>query len=228
MALFPYSFKTADGRELTIDFTSVEDFDEVSGFILEHFVTKPPIRQLNQYDEASGKSPSSPWLLEYVRECVIQPKTSLVARDPQGRLAAVRINKVEDRPVSGPDIHEYSEWNLITAYLAELYRDVDLFSLFDTDKIFNLAIISVSSEYTKQGLATELYKLSLQVAKDLGVEVVKTEAGSEYVAKAVKNLGFSTFKALDFASVEYNGTRPLANAPGMGDHKIARLMARRL
>lgn len=230
MKSFPQSYETRDGRTLLVDFARLEELHEIYDFIVEHFIPSPPIRQLSQYDDGPEEFKRPSWLLEYVRKCLHQPH-SLRVRDPNSlQLAAVMLNIVEEPSAPGNDVHpkNLEPENLTMAYLAELYRDVDLFKLLDVDRIFHLSIVAVSSDYAQQGLASKLYQLSLDIASELGIGAAKTEAGSSYVAKLATKYGFVSYKALDFAAIDFNGTKPLAEALGMGEHKTARLMARPL
>ena len=227
MTSLPHSFETNDGRLLTIDFGRLEELEEVYDFSVLYFVSEPPIRQLSQCDDDPKGYKPPDFLKDYVRKCLSEPR-SLLARDSNGKLAAVMLNVVEERLDGGEGVHEFSEQNLTTAYLEELYRGVDLFEILDVDKIFHLAIVAVSSDYARQGLASKLFKMSLNVAAELGIGAAKTEAGSAYVAKVATKYGFVSYKNLDFASIEYNGDKPLADAKGMGEHATAHLMARHL
>ena len=224
---FPLSLETMDGRDLIVDLARPDERQEIYDFLLVNFIPVPPIRQLSQYDDGPEEFKRPAWVLEYVGECISQPY-SLLARNKDGTLVAVMLNILESRKEE-EEHSPYWDWNLTTAYMAALYKNLDLFTILECDQIFHLTIVSVSPNYAKQGLATKLYQLSLDlIAPTTGAGGVKTEAGSIYVARLATKLGFNTYKTLEFASIEYEGRFPLANKEGIEEHSTARLMARRL
>lgn len=221
----PRSFETVGGRRLVIDLARPEKAQEIEDFLMVHFIPVSPIKQLCQLnDEENGKPP---WLREGVDECVERPY-SLVIRDGNGMMVAVMLTVLEKKPME--PIQYPAEWKLVAAYLTELNRGVDLYSIFDTDQIFHLEMVAVSSEYAHQGLAKLLYELSLELLAETGeTVVVKTEAASSYIARIAAKLGFTVYNSIDFASVPYGGSYPLAgDSAGLGEHRTGRLMARRL
>lgn len=152
-------------------------------------------------------------------------------RDPAagGLLAAVLLNVIEQRPEVVAAEQQEEDFGLLTVYLKELNKGVNFFDIFETDRIMHNIIVAVSSKYTRLGLASKMYELSLDIAAAMGVKAVKTEAGSTYTARVASKLGYTTFKVLDLASLEYLGTKPLANCAELAScNPVARLMARRV
>lgn len=223
----PQTLETIEGRPLKIELARAEGVQEIFNFLLDHFIPVPPIRQLSQYDDGLEEHRKPLWVRDYVQKCIDQPYSLLIRNESDGQLVAVMLNILEEKSSyhSEPPVH-----NLTTTYLTELYKDVDLFAQLETDRIFHLAIVAVASEYAHHGLATKLYELSINLfAGPSRAGAIKTEAGSAYVARVATKLGLAVYKSLDFASIEYEGSYPLAkDSEGMGEHKTARLMARRL
>ena len=117
----------------------------------------------------------------------------------------------------------------LATFCKELYKGIDLFALLETDRFFHLGDLTVSCDYARQGLATKLYQLSLEIAVKLGVPAAKTYAASTYTAKLAAKLGFSTFNTVDYATLEHKGTMPFTKYPDvLVDHPSVLLMARRL
>ena len=113
--------------------------------------------------------------------------------------------------------------------LQALTSDHDLFTLYNTDKVFEIAVVAVSSDYGRKGLATKLMEFSIQIAIEIGAGVVKVEAISEHSAQIASKLDFTVLKSIDYATFEYDGIKPLAgNYEMLSEHPTARLMARRL
>lgn len=221
----PQSFESVDGRRLIIDRARQEEAQEIEDFLMAHFVPVPPIKQLCTLEDGRVAKPA--WLRHCVDECLERPY-SLVIRDKNGMIVAALLTVLEKKSLE--PINYPSEWKLLVPYLTELNRDVDLFSIFGTDQIFHLELVAVSSEYARQGLAKFLYKLTLDLLAETGeTVVVKTEAASSYIARLAAQLGFSVYNTISYASIEYNGSYPMAkDSAGLGDHQTCKLMARRL
>lgn len=221
---FPQPFDMADGRRLSIQVAQQDDIEDIYSFLIEHFFSRPPVLQLCKYDSSMTETQKEEWIRGHINHCTSLP-ISLVVRDMDGQLVAVRLNVIEERPPDGVTAKE--ELNLCTAFKSQLNRGVDLYKVLETDRILHMAMVAVSSDYGQVGLGTRLYQLSMEIGVSNGVGGIKTEAASVYVAKLVTKLGFETFNTLDYAQLELNGSRPLVGVD-MGEHQIGRLMARRL
>ena len=56
-----------------------------------------------------------------------------------------------------------------------------------------------------------------------------TEAASSYTAKLADDLGYTTLRTMDYASLEHNGTSPFSKYPEeLAKHPTFSLMARRI
>ncbi len=59
----------------------------------------------------------------------------------------------------------------IFSFLYSINQDLDLFTKFRVDRIFECRILSVDQNYRGQGLARKLLEKSLQVATEAGFKV---------------------------------------------------------
>jgi GNAT superfamily N-acetyltransferase len=234
---FPRKLKLNTDRELVIDQVRLEDLDEITDFIQQHFQAEIPNSYLIPYDEKRAES-FRPFLSTYIR-LIISQSVSLCVRDPRagGRLAAVRLNKMEYRndPKEKPWSAEKEEQSpqdklLIFALLESLNEGINLFDLYNTDTILHLERVAVSRDYTRMGLAGELYRLSIEIAKNVGAGAIVTEAVSEYAQAAAQKFGLQTLKEIVYEEYELeDGSRPYAPCTeGLGVHRTAKLMARSL
>ncbi|XP_016982273.1 arylalkylamine N-acetyltransferase 1 [Drosophila rhopaloa] len=69
----------------------------------------------------------------------------------------------------------------------------NLFEHFDVVRMFDVRILSVDSGYRGQGIANELVKQSLAVAKDNGFRVMKADATGIFSQKIFRSHGFEVF-----------------------------------
>ena len=234
--LYPREFKTCDGRVLVIDCARPDDSEEITDFIQQHFIAKNPNLYLIPYIEDEAES-FRPFLTGYMN-LMISQSVSLTVRDPSagGKLAAVRMNKIENR--NDPKEEEESpeegkppkEVLLIFALLGALNEGINLFDQYKTDKILHLAMVAVSSDYGRLGLASELYKLSIEIGQNIGAGAIVTEAVSVYAAKAAASFGLQTLREVVYEEFQLeDGSKPYAPViKELGDHRTGKLMARSL
>ncbi|EFX76241.1 hypothetical protein DAPPUDRAFT_249096 [Daphnia pulex] len=229
MEPFPRNLVARNGRVFTIDFARPADLDEVVQFLRQHFFSTSPncylVNRSNGPIEDGG-------LHNYLSGCVKDPPVSLTVRDSDGRLAAVRLNELEEpgalhHEALTPPANEKPR--LIMSLLGDLEEGIDLFTTFSTKKILALAMMAVDKSYGQLGLATTLVSLSLDLAKANGAGAVKVCAVSQHAARVAAKNGLETIRTIDYATYEFNGEKPLAQLTDLlAEHSVAVLMARRL
>ena len=177
MDSFPRNFVAKDGRVFTVDFARPDELNEVVQFLKDHFFSTSPncylVNRSNGPVEDDG-------LLNYISGCVKDP-VSFTVRDSAGRLAAIRLNELEE---PGALHHAAPEkTSLIMSLLGDLEEGIDLFTTFKTKKILALVMTAVDKTFAQLGLATTLVRLSLELAKANGAGAVKVCAVSQHAAK---------------------------------------------
>ena len=227
-------------QDLAVHIARPDEAQEVYEFLLHHFFPQAPIRQLGLYDESEeAKRPA--WIEELVRDCLRTPH-SLLVRDSRlhNQIVAVAVNEMkscsiaEKRPTddepnrnsrSSSDPAQIPVGRLHKAVLKEIHQHVDMFNIYETDKKMEFSIAAVDERYSRQGLASKLMELALEIAKEAGAGVIWTEALSAYTAKVANKFGFDTLKSIDYSEFRFEGYTPLANIPG---HRTGHLMARKI
>jgi hypothetical protein len=63
----------------------------------------------------------------------------------------------------------------LTTVARKMYEGRDLFALFETDRIFHLNIMAASCEYARQGLATKMVQMSLEIAVEMGFQAASIQ-----------------------------------------------------
>jgi len=112
------------------------------------------------------------------------------------------------------------------ALLGALNEGIDLHSIYKTNRILLLGILSVHPAYTRLGLGKTLTKLSCQLGEAHGVGAIKVNALNQYTFQAAVACGFQTHATLDFSYFELDGVRLFENDPVfLNEHPKARLMA---
>lgn len=218
-----------------IDFAKPDQLEEIFLFVKEHFMDVAPCAQIFAVDLATLSSEEYQKKVDsfcgfLVEEC-LRPPLSLTVRDPSqgGQIAAVVLNYMEYRPAAEKEKPIEEEPILMDALREALIRNLDLFALYGTDKVLHWYMVAVSAQYGRRGLATKLLELTEELAVRNGAGAVKALAISEYAARAAVKRGFTTLNSVAYATLEYKGTRPLADCQeSLGDHTTARFMALRL
>lgn len=206
-----------------------EELDEVIDFVKKYFVSFAPVRQLVGYDDDIEETKEQSWLVEPVKHTLSKPHSLLVRDSADGRLVAVRLNMMKERNEALTVLEPRSrgEGGLAIEFLKSVNEGIDVFSLYNVDRVLYLFLLAVRSDLGRLGLAAKLYELSIEIAKENGAGALKFEAGSEFAARASMKVGFVPLKSVNFADLELDGERPLANDDcGLGVHRVGRLMGR--
>jgi len=225
---FPITVRLSNGDSpVIIDIAKPDVAEEIGEFFMLNFTPVSPNSELQEYDASPPEIDvqKQQFWLNLRRETLSQLHSMTVREQSTGRLVAVIYNRMETPTTEHPEFPK----RLVTAILQTLTKDHNLFTLYETDKVLDIIIVTVSSDFGRKGLATKLMELSIQLAIQSGAGAIQVEAVSEYTARAASKLGFEILKSIDYATFEYDGIKPLAGKEKMlSEHPAARLMARRL
>ncbi|XP_059082292.1 uncharacterized protein LOC131879858 [Tigriopus californicus] len=117
--------------------------------------------------------------------------------------------------------------HIITVLHEVNQRGAHIFQELGTDVVFDIKMVTTDKLNRKSGLATDLIRKSINLARDLGYTAAKTEATGIYSRKASERLGFTM--TAEFFYDEYiaaDGTTGIFS--DMGNHKCATLLVKRL
>ncbi|KAF6023537.1 hypothetical protein EB796_018134 [Bugula neritina] len=84
-------------------------------------------------------------------------------------------------------------------FLDKVFTESNLFTHLSVDKVFMIHVTSVLQEYTRRGLANEMTKKVLEVAREAGFEYAVSESTSSYTQhNKIKRFGFEKIFEIDF------------------------------
>ncbi|CAH2006044.1 unnamed protein product [Acanthoscelides obtectus] len=83
----------------------------------------------------------------------------------------------------------------IFGLLNNVNKQVDLFSKYNVDKIFDLRILSVDAQFRGRGVAKELFSRSEIIAEEYGFQLMKVDATSLFTQKVCESFGLEVEKA---------------------------------
>ncbi|KPJ14006.1 hypothetical protein RR48_03112 [Papilio machaon] len=105
------------------------------------------------------------------------------------------------------------KYNKIFTILYTVSRDLNLFSTYQVDRILECRIISVSNVARGKGLAKELMKRSIDVAKEKQFKLFKVDATGAYSQRICSSLGLRTLRRVRYADYCGADGRPVFNVP---------------
>lgn len=92
------------------------------------------------------------------------------------QIAGVALNGISRRGDEEKALEEMAsidniQYHRIFGLLHNVNKELDLYTKYDIEKIFELRILSVGSNYRGQGLAKELFLRSELIAEEYGLKV---------------------------------------------------------
>ncbi|KAH8261748.1 hypothetical protein KR044_012774, partial [Drosophila immigrans] len=142
--------------------------------------------------------------LEHHSLATLQDQLSIMAvderkdSDTHGQIAGVILNGVL-RPGDTEQALDKLQFSCDSNYkkiFELLYRhslQVDLFTRYNVNRIFDVRILSVDSRYRGQGIAKELVRRAEQVARESGYRLLKADATGIFSQKILRSHGFEAF-----------------------------------
>nr|CAH7738114.1 unnamed protein product [Callosobruchus chinensis] len=174
-------------------------FDDVIDHLRENFPDEP----LNASVGLSIKGQPCP-LLEKYDIMTLQEGMSVMAVDKEtGMIAGVALNGTCNKG----DVEKSQEnmktvdsvpFHRIFGLLNNVNKEVDLFSKYNVDRIFDLRILSVDARFRGRGVAKELFSRSEILAEEYGFKLMKVDATSLFTQKVCESFGLKVVKSVRY------------------------------
>ena len=202
----------------------MEDFAE------EQYYRATPIREIFAFNDVT-KEDWLAWKRARLLKCIQHPKSNLVTvrEKNTGRLLAFQALSIRERSEVWADSFVESDrsaaWRL-RAILGKLDEGVDLFSIYQTERILHIWFTAVRADFRGQRLVgirnPTCRALFAKIAHDNGIGAMRAEAVSRYSSpekcwEPIKIIRYESFQLSD-------GTRPF-DGINLGVHQTAKLMA---
>lgn len=206
-----------------------EENVKVTEFLLAYFFPEVPIGKVVDMDVDSEVRP---WIFDFIHLILTtNPSTSIQFRQRStGRIWAVAINVIEnDATTASPDLadfvhpHRHPKMYMNLTFLEEL--SAVLPPSPGSDKLLNIFMVAVDPNYGRRGLGSNLIRLSVQLAAQLGIKTVVSQAVNHYAIKSLEKCGFRSVKQLLYSQFVYHGDTPLVND---GVHQRAKYLVLQL
>ncbi|XP_014294929.1 arylalkylamine N-acetyltransferase 1 isoform X1 [Microplitis demolitor] len=141
----------------------------------------------------------------------IDESLSLMAVSSNGNIVGVQLNGTTVAPedTDEPDFIkncENEKFKKILRLLHYVDRKADVLSRYPDKKMIDVKIISVDSNWRGKGIAATLCKKTMEMAKELNYDYIRTDASSHFTGKLCKRLGFEPIYELKYQDyVDSNG-----------------------
>ncbi|KAL4715774.1 hypothetical protein ACJJTC_006353 [Scirpophaga incertulas] len=106
-----------------------------------------------------------------------------------------------------------AKFNKIFTILYTVSRDLDLFDTFDVDRIMECRIISVADQARGRGLAKELMKRSIQLAREEDFKLFKVDATGAFSQRICSTLGLRELRKVRYAEYCDSSGKPIFCVP---------------
>ncbi|XP_074033287.1 arylalkylamine N-acetyltransferase-like 7 isoform X3 [Leptinotarsa decemlineata] len=180
-------------RKMEYGLISGPKFDEV----IKHLRNSFPDEPLNASVGLSVRGKPCELLEKYDLH-TLEEGMSLMAMDAKTKeIAGVALNGISRKGDVEKSLEEMKsidniQYQRVFGLLNNVNKDLDLFTKYNVEKIFELRILSVDDKYRGRGLAKELFSRSEMIAKEYGFELMKVDATSFYTQKISESFGFTT------------------------------------
>lgn len=226
------------GRKMAVDIAKHEEIEEIGIFLGKHFFSVSPALHLISWDHGNPldekvQMENQQLVLDYLLRCLNSGPYSLVVREQTtsadySPLIAVLICRIENK-TDGKEEKKVLPDRLFFAITEALKKDVDLFALYQTDKIIQFSMMAVDKQYVHQGVGLQVLELAIARARESGAGAIKAEGINHVITRNFTKFGCTAHKTIDYATFEYKGVKPLSeNKELLSEHPVATLVALRL
>ncbi|CAG7824551.1 unnamed protein product [Allacma fusca] len=197
-----------DWNGFKIRLVTVEDIEKIQSHLIDNFYRDEPLCNSMGYSEDMGEDFFQIW------KTFVSHNLSLVALDSEtNEIAGVRItlDHHKDFDWSVYNMKSWQALNILTI-LGMVEDKANIYEEFNIDRYADWFLVSVDKKYRGRRLAQELYKRSINLAKEKGLPLVKCIFSSPYSRKAGANLGFQELGSVrGTEAVDENGEKIFPN-----------------
>lgn len=191
----------------------LEDAEELFDFYCRHFFYVDPLGTMGAFDVMNSEEVKV--LRRDMVGSAVKDGVSLIIRGSNGSVIGAAVNKLTKKRVNShsdsQDINQRLVWKLVH----ELNKDIDFFTIGNTDVYVYMYMLAIDDAFRRQGLASELIKGTIELAKENRAGLIKAEFLSSFAYQAAIKFAFKTLRSIDYNKFEYNGTKPLSTCNGL-------------
>lgn len=198
----------SDANSLHYSDLTEDDVEEVIAFMAEHFYPREPVSTGLHMTYDDNKE----WIHGSVRDWV-KSGVSVVARDPitekvAGTILATILTRDQSNTYEQALMSPKSKVKTLHTVLSVLEAAVDFFSRYQkVDRILELAMITVSEEFSGRGVGRRLVQESENRGQRLGCQLATAQATAVPSQRLLYRLGYESLYTMDYTTFEIAGDR---------------------
>lgn len=210
--IFSLSFFTKQSipRPFSVRLAKAQDEPHVMHFIRENFYSEEPLlKSLN-----ITKAMANPCLESHL-SCHLKDGFSLIAvENEDNRIVGVALNQRNcvwdgDHLRSRADRTQCDRLRKLFYIWSIVSKESQLHQRFNTDCIFEIAILATAREVQQQGIGYQLTAQSLRLARDLGFEVARMDCTNEYSSRLAQRAGMECMWSVPYNHLVDHAKKPV-------------------
>ncbi|KAL9704022.1 hypothetical protein quinque_007540 [Culex quinquefasciatus] len=210
--VFTLSFlaKQSIPRPFTIRLAKAQDDPHIMHFIREHFYCQEPLLKSLKVT----KSMANPCLESRLCDHLKDGFTMIAVENKDNRIVGVAVN--QRNCVWDGDLLKHKADSVKCDSLRKLFyiwsivsTEPKLHEKYNTDCIFEIAILATAREAQGQGIGYQLTVHSLNLARDLGFEVARMDCTSEYSSRLAQRAGMECIWSVPYKHLVDNAKKPV-------------------
>lgn len=180
----------------TIKVAEEIDAVEIYNFKKVHFDTSEPVR-VSHVNIICGHRDIK-HLLRHVKN-----KNVLIAvESSSNNLVGFSICEMVDEKVKSEGIEtEDQALQDLISFFAFVEEKSKIHQRFGVEEHFKILVVSVHRDYARQGIATKLFKASLDLGKSKNSKLISVDCSSKYTAKIAENMGMELITTVTYDEV---------------------------
>ncbi|XP_075168790.1 arylalkylamine N-acetyltransferase-like 2 [Haematobia irritans] len=202
-----------------------KDLDRVEEFLMENFLRNAPLSSCPPVKEPSAEDK------EKIRKCIEIYGCSLMALEGDtlvGVFVAMPKNRssIDEYFENAQQLGKTNKYGQIMQLLGEINRDAGIFDRYGVDEILYLYIASVASSHGGRGIAAQMTRELMRLAKEWNYKVLSMDCSSYYCTRVCERLGLECLNTVVFEDYKDESGNPIFK-PAL-PHRAMKTFAQRL
>lgn len=210
---------------ISIELITEDDSEEVLKMLKKFFFKDEPLNTYVDLGECKE-------LEKYSTKC-IHEHCSYKAVNSRGEIVGVNINglisrpkETDEPPAKLADGVEHPKFKKIMALMDHVDENFNIFDLYsDVDRLLDVKIMSVDSNYRGLGIAGKLTDRTMQYVKDNNIKLVHVLCSSHFSARVMEKMDFQEVYKLPYQDYLVNGEQVFNPAK---PHVAVRILTKRM
>lgn len=210
---------------ISIELITEDDAEEVLKMLKKFFFKDEPLNTFVDLGECKE--------LEKYSTKSLHEHCSFKAVNSRGEIVGVNINglisrpkETDEPPAKLADNCDHPKFKKIMALMDYVDENFNIFDLYqDVDRLLDIKIMSVDSNYRGLGIAGKLTDRTMQYVKDNNIKLVHVLCSSHFSARVMEKMDFQEVYKLPYQDYLVNGEQVLDPAK---PHVAVRILTKRI